>query len=133
MSRNLFVYGSLRSGYNHSAHEYVSQHFELVGTANAKGRLYQLENFPAAVPTLDDSYLVGELYKMKEGHSLEQSFLDLDVYEGLFPEEGEIRLFRREITDVCFEGNTIASWIYWYEGDVQTQLLILSGDILNPL
>jgi gamma-glutamylcyclotransferase (GGCT)/AIG2-like uncharacterized protein YtfP len=39
----LFVYGSLRSGFRSTAYDTISRYFELVGEAMVKGELFDLE------------------------------------------------------------------------------------------
>ena len=66
MDKNLtsiFVYGSLRSGFQNPAYAYISKHFTLVSKAKVKGRLYDMGSFPVAVPADDETYIVGELYQ----------------------------------------------------------------------
>jgi len=52
----LFVYGSLRSGFNAPAYEYISRYFQLVSTAKVRGVLYDMGDYPAAIPTNDDHF-----------------------------------------------------------------------------
>ena len=47
---NLFVYGSLRKGFQSNAYEYISRFFTLVGNAKVKGRLVDMGTYPAGVP-----------------------------------------------------------------------------------
>ena len=71
----LFVYGTLRSGFHHPAYAYISDNFTLVGQGKIKGRLYDMGEYPAAVPVAEDSFIIGELYQLKE--NLEASELKL--------------------------------------------------------
>ena len=41
-----------------------------LGEAKVKGYLYDMGNFPAAVPTEDEAYIVGELYALKNAARL---------------------------------------------------------------
>ncbi|MBP7555451.1 MAG: gamma-glutamylcyclotransferase, partial [Chitinophagaceae bacterium] len=54
---SLFVYGSLRSGFQSQAYEYMSRYFNLVGNGRVKGRLYDLGDYPAALPTTGDQFI----------------------------------------------------------------------------
>ncbi|MBI3138106.1 MAG: gamma-glutamylcyclotransferase [Sphingobacteriales bacterium] len=130
---NLFVYGSLRSGFQSPAYEYISRFFTLTGSAKVKGRLYDLGTYPAGVPTDDDTYITGELYRVSEENEFSWAMGQLDDYEGVDAEAEEERLYRRDIADVYCDGQTVKAWIYWYNGDVSGRPDIASGDMMDYL
>jgi gamma-glutamylcyclotransferase (GGCT)/AIG2-like uncharacterized protein YtfP len=130
-SYQLFVYGSLRRGFHHSAYQYISNYFRCVGPATVKGRLYDMGDYPAAVPTHEDAYIVGELYELNNKDEFGWAFGQIDDYEGINPEIGEIPLYRRSITNVFCNGLNSMAWIYWYNGDVSGHPVIESGDVLE--
>jgi gamma-glutamylcyclotransferase (GGCT)/AIG2-like uncharacterized protein YtfP len=127
----LFVYGSLRKGFHHPAYEYISKYFEFVSEAKVKGYLYDMGNFPAAKPTTNNAYIIGELYELKEGADLSWALEQLDDYEGVEPEEGELALYVREVTTVYYKNQTTEAYIYWFNGPVDDQPFIPSGDIFQ--
>lgn len=127
----LFVYGSLRKGFNHPAYQYISHFFELTGPARVKGQLFDMGEFPAAVPCMDDRYIVGELYTLKNADEFGWAIGQIDDYEGVVTELGEIPLYRRATTTVECNGYTSQAWIYWYNGDVSGHPVIESGDVLE--
>jgi gamma-glutamylcyclotransferase (GGCT)/AIG2-like uncharacterized protein YtfP len=127
----LFVYGSLRSGFKHPAYEYVSKYFQLVSTAKVKGCLFDMGNFPAALPCTEDAFIIGELYELKPGADFNWAIEQLDDYEGINPEEGEKALYRREPTTVFYDNENTTAWIYWFNGDVEGHPVIASGDVLQ--
>ncbi len=127
----LFVYGSLRSGFHHPAYEYISKYFTLISEAKVKGRMYDLGSYPAAIPTNDDAFIIGELYDLKNPADFSWAIEQLDDYEGLNPEEGEAKLYRRELTEVFYKDQQTTAWIYWYNEAIEDQPLIISGDILE--
>jgi len=127
----LFVYGSLRSGFHHPAYEYVSRYFTLIGEAKVKGHLYDMGNYPAAEPTNDDAYIIGELYQLNNINEYSWAFEQLDDYEGVNVEAGETPLYRREVTSVYINNETTEAWIYWYNGDVSEHPIVASGDVLQ--
>jgi len=129
----LFVYGSLRSGFNHPAYAYISTHFALVGSAKVKGRLYDLGSYPAALPTNDETYILGELYVLKAEQEFSWAIAQIDDYEGVNPEPGETALYVREITTVYIGDQTTTAWIYWYNNGVEGKPQIASGDVLEYL
>jgi gamma-glutamylcyclotransferase (GGCT)/AIG2-like uncharacterized protein YtfP len=127
----LFVYGSLRSGFHHPAYDYISKYFTLVSEAKVKGKLYDLGNFPAAVPTEEEAFITGELYELKRAEDFTWAIEQLDAYEGVNPEEGEVPLYRRDLAEIFYDGQQTTAWIYWYTRNVDDQPLIGSGDVFD--
>jgi gamma-glutamylcyclotransferase (GGCT)/AIG2-like uncharacterized protein YtfP len=129
---NLFVYGSLRQGFNHAAYEYITQYFSLMGLGKAKGMLYDLGPYPAALPSEDDHRIVGELYKIINPDEFEYAIAQLDDYEGVNASYDQKSLYRRELTSVKLEdGTEHSAWIYWYTGDISGRPVVESGDVLE--
>lgn len=125
----LFVYGSLRSGFHNPAYDYISKFFTLMGDAKVKGKLHDMGNFPAAVHSSNDNFIVGEIYDLKESQDFSWAIEQLDDYEGVNPEEGEKALYKRELVDVLYNDESTQAWIYWFAGDIEGQPIIPSGDI----
>ncbi|MEP7278107.1 MAG: gamma-glutamylcyclotransferase family protein [Bacteroidota bacterium] len=132
-NHQLFVYGSLRSGFNHPAYAYISNHFTLVGSARVRGKLYDLGDYPAALPTNEEYYILGELYHLNEEQDFSWVIAQVDDYEGINPEPGEIALYKREKTTVYSCDQSTSAWIYWYNHEVSGKPLIGSGDVLEYL
>jgi len=131
---NLFVYGSLRSGFKSPAYEYISRFFSFVGDAKVKGKLFDLGLYPGGVPSSDESYLTGELYTIRHESDFTWAIGQLDDYEGISVEFGEAQLYKRELVDVFMNNNASAfAWIYWYNGSVEGKPLIESGDMIQYL
>ena len=130
---HLFVYGSLRSGFQSPAYEYISRFFELVGNAKAKGNMYDLGEYPAAKPTAEECSIVGELYRIKNEKEFDWAIGQLDDYEGVNAEYDEVQHYYRETAMVCYNNETIPAWIYWYSGDVTGRPVVESGDMLQYL
>lgn len=131
--RHLFVYGSLRSGFNNPAYTYISKYFTLLGTAYVQGKLFQLPEFPAGVPSEDQSLIKGELYTIKIPAECSWAIAQLDDYEGVQAEEGQSPLYRRALTNVHFNNEQTQAWIYWYNGSIEAGQLIEGGDLLAYL
>ncbi len=129
----LFVYGTLRSGFHNPAYEYISRYFNFFGNARVKGRLYDLGEYPAAAPTQDDAFITGELYIIKNEREFSWAIGQLDDYEGVVVESGELRLYRREIADVYINDAIVPAWVYWYNADLSGKPFISSGDIMDYL
>jgi gamma-glutamylcyclotransferase (GGCT)/AIG2-like uncharacterized protein YtfP len=129
----LFVYGSLRSGFHSPAYEYISRFFTLIGEAKVRGRLYDLGTYPAGVPASDDSFITGELCGARDPSEFSWAIGQLDDYEGVTVESNEIQLYRRELTEVICNEKPARAWIYWYNGDVSGYPVVESGDIIEYL
>lgn len=127
----LFVYGSLRSGFKSPAYEYISRYFNFVAEAKVKGTLHDMGDYPAAKPSTDDHYIIGELYSIINADEFSFAIGQLDDYEGLNPEEGEMPLFKRETATVFVDGIATEAWVYWFNGDVSHKPIIQTGDILK--
>ncbi len=130
-SRLLFVYGSLRSGFQHAAYQYMAKYFQLLGHATVKGKLYDMGDYPVALPTTEEKFLQGELYTLNEADDFSYVIGQLDDYEGLYAEEGETPLYKRELATVFCNGQSSTAWIYWFNGSVNNLQEIESGDVLE--
>jgi gamma-glutamylcyclotransferase (GGCT)/AIG2-like uncharacterized protein YtfP len=128
---HLFVYGSLLSGFKSPAYDYISRYFTLVSPAKIKGKLYDMGEYPAAVPTTEEAFITGELYLIKNESEFSWALGQLDDYEGVTIEPGEEPLYRRELTDVYHDNEMTKAWVYWYNGEVMHRPIVESGDILQ--
>ena len=129
--QQIFVYGSLRSGFKHPAYEYMSKYFKLVGEGTVKGTLYDMGSYPAAIPTQENNFILGELYELKSESEFTWAMEQLDDYEGVNPNDGEEPLYVRAIASVYIKDQTIPAWIYWFNGVTEGQPIIASGDVLQ--
>ena len=127
----LFVYGSLRSGFHSPAYEYISRYFDLVGEAKVKGELFDLGTYPAAKTSNENKFVIGELYRIRNENEFGWAMGQLDDYEGVHVGFDETQLYQREITEVQLDNKATSAWIYWYVGDVKDKPVIASGDVLQ--
>ena len=89
-------------------------------------------NYPVAIPTAEESFIRGELYKIINEDEVPWAIAQLDDYEGVNSEEDEQVLYKREIASVYKDdGTTTEAWVYWYNGDVTGKPVIPSGDVLE--
>ena len=126
----LFVYGSLRSGFQSPAYEYISRFFNIIGEAKVKGKLFDMGSYPAAVPCTEDHFIVGELYSIKDESEFSWAIGQLDDYEGIGVEADEEILYKRELSEIIMGDKKITAWMYWFNGDVSGRPEILSGDVI---
>jgi gamma-glutamylcyclotransferase (GGCT)/AIG2-like uncharacterized protein YtfP len=129
----LFVYGSLRKGFQSEAYQYISTYFELVGTAKTKGFLIDMGDYPAGIPTDSENYIIGELYKLKNENEFNWAFAQIDDYEGVIVEANEVPEYERIITKVVHEDAKISAWVYWSTANVTGKPVLTSGDIMDYL
>ncbi|HLF45031.1 MAG TPA: gamma-glutamylcyclotransferase family protein [Chitinophagaceae bacterium] len=127
----LFVYGSLRSGFKSPAYEYVSRYFNLVGNAKVKGLLFDMGTYPAGVPCHENKFITGELYRIKNENEFSWAIGQLDDYEGVSVDIDEVQLYRRELAEVFINNQVTTAWIYWFSGEVSGKPVIASGDMLE--
>lgn len=128
----LFVYGSLRSGFHHPAFEYISRHFLFVDKGKIKGIVYDIGAFPGAVETTLESFIVGEVYAIKNEDEFDWAIAQLDDYEGVDAEDDEMPLFKRALTEVHLNNDKkLQAWVYWFNGDISGKRVITSGDTLQ--
>jgi gamma-glutamylcyclotransferase (GGCT)/AIG2-like uncharacterized protein YtfP len=98
----LFCYGTLMRGY--PLHRLLERDAEYVGDAVARGRLFDLGAYPAAVRD-PDAEIAGELYRVREP----ALWAALDSAEGP-------QYHREEVTIRTAGGGAAAAFIYWYRG-----------------
>ena len=128
----LFVYGLLRSDtYSDSHRQLIAPHFSLVSRATMAGRLYTIIDYPGLVDAEKDTDLViGEVYTF-EGD--ESRLADIDDFEGCAPHSPEPHLYKRNREQAHLKDGTIVdAWVYRYNFPVSENMLIRSGDFLDP-
>ena len=128
---NLFVYGSLRSGFKSPVYDYISKYFSLAGNARIKGKLFDMGDYPVAIPTSEEHYIQGELFSINHADEFNFAIAQLDDYEGLNPEEGEYSAYRRDVVQVEINNKIVTAWVYWFNGDTTGRPLVESGDVLQ--
>ncbi len=127
----LFVYGSLLSGLNQPAFEYIRKYFSFVGAAKVKGLLYDMGTYPAAMPDTGNNYIIGELYELNKAEEFSWAFGQLDDYEGINSEEDGSTLYRRDKADIYLDNKVVSAWIYWFCGDVTGKPVVSSGNVAD--
>lgn len=128
---HLFVYGSLRSGFRSPAYEYISRYFDLVMEGKVQGKLFDMGEYPAAVPSNEDAWITGELYIARNKEEFSWAIAQLDDYEGVLVESHEQPLYRRELAGIAIGKEQVKAWIYWYNGNTDGRPAIPSGDMIQ--
>lgn len=113
-----FVYGSLRVGFRDPAYSYLSKYFHFVGEGTVQGKFYLNGSTPVALPTDVKEFIAGDLYELNNPEELKWILVQLDDYEGLNVEPGEMPLYKRELVEVLINSQSITAWIYWYNGSL---------------
>ena len=129
----LFVYGSLRSGFRNPTYQYLTRYFHLAGDAVVKGKLYDMGDYPAAIACDEEKFISGELYIINNPTEFSWAIAQLDDYEGLNVEVGESPLYKREAVKAYIKGQGSDAWIYWFNGDIIGRPEIISGDLMQYL
>lgn len=132
-SYNIFVYGSLRSGFRNPAYEYLTRYFKYNGEALVKGKFFDAGTHPVALPTTEEHFILGELYSLNNSDEFSWAFEQLDDYEGLNVEPGETPLYARTLVEVSQTGETTTAWIYWYNKSIEGMPEIETGDVMRYL
>lgn len=127
----LFVYGSLRSGFHSPAYHYVSKYFTFVGNAKVRGVLYDMGDYPVATPTTNNTFIVGELYQINQKEAFDFAIAQLDDYEGLNGEANEVALYERKQAEIIINEAITNAWTYWYKGNISNKPVVDSGDVLQ--
>ena len=96
-----------------------------------KGELFDLGEYPAAKPTHENKFIIGELYQVRNEREFAWAIGQLDDYEGVHVGFDETQLYQRELTEVYIDNRTTNAWIYWDHGDVTGKPVIESGDVLQ--
>ncbi len=129
----LFVYGSLRSGFRNPAYQYLTRYFHLVGDAVVKGKLYDMGEYAAAIATDEERFIHGELYAISDPAEFDWAIAQLDDYEGINVEAGERPLYKREAVHAYWNDKSSETWIYWFNGETGGNPEVLSGDMKQYL
>ena len=133
----VFVYGTLRSGSQDyydakgseaDAHRRYLRDADFLSPAKIQAELYMVDYYPGICLSLEDEWVVGELYLLRDFSQLHQ----LDVYEGCSAHSPKPHEYKREFAQVVLpNGEQNNAWAYIYMGDVASKEKVLSGDFLR--
>jgi gamma-glutamylcyclotransferase (GGCT)/AIG2-like uncharacterized protein YtfP len=115
----LFVYGTLRRGFENEHARMLRGAAEFVGETEARGRIYRIGWYPGFVCAEDgveDGLVRGELYRLRDP---ERTLATLDEYEG------------DEFERVETEAQGASAWIYRIRSVPEGAEAIESGDFCS--
>jgi gamma-glutamylcyclotransferase (GGCT)/AIG2-like uncharacterized protein YtfP len=109
----LFVYGTLMPASSHPTALRLARESASLGPASMSGRLYDLGDYPGAVPSADPADRVhGIALRL---HDPARSLRWLDAYEGCGDRDAEPHAYQRVIASALLKsGQAIDAWIYYY-------------------
>jgi gamma-glutamylcyclotransferase (GGCT)/AIG2-like uncharacterized protein YtfP len=116
----LFVYGTLKSGFQNPYAKRLQREARLLGRARMPGRLYRVRWYPGMRPPRgSEDTVIGELYKL---HQPSKTLEVLDEYE----EE-----YTRELHRATLEsGQEFRAWVYMYRQPRPEDCYVASGEWL---
>jgi gamma-glutamylcyclotransferase (GGCT)/AIG2-like uncharacterized protein YtfP len=124
----LFVYGTLRNGYENSAHKEYLHGADFVSPAKIRGQLFMVDYYPGLVLSDTEHWALGEIYLLEN----EAQLHNLDVYEGCAKKSPQPHEYERRMTEVVLSsGEQVNAWTYVFKKDTSQLKVIESGDFLN--
>jgi len=105
----------------------LARYAHFVGEGIFMGKLYNIGEYPGAVPSNDpDDVVRGEVYALRDPKPVLRV---LDDYEGCGQDDSSPTEFRREKVNISLEsGRNINAWIYIYNRSTDGLKVIPSGD-----
>lgn len=123
----LFVYGTLRAGFDGPMAKWLASVASHVGPATAQGRLYHVEDYPGFVHC-PSGLVVGDLFLLPDDPAVLDRLDEHEECAAHFPAPHE---YCRERLTVLSESGPVDAWTYVYSWDVSGLELIESGDFLR--
>ncbi len=119
----LFVYGTLRNGFDLKLRNRIANELEYVGRVKIEAALYDLGKYPGAIKEKDNDEVIGDVFLISNP---EKVFTVLDKYEG---DEFDRKRQRIKLRS----GKFVNAWIYWYNLKPEAKTRIHYKDYLNYL
>lgn len=123
----LFVYGTLRTGFDGAMARRLRTEARHVGIAHAKGGLYRVDGYPGLAPG-SEGVVTGDLFELKDA-AFTLSWLD--DYEECSPAYPAPQEYRRVMVQVKGEAGPVMAWAYIFAHEVDGLARIESGDFLT--
>ena len=127
MKEYLFTYGTLSNGHAPVSVSRVMRKLRPVGEGSIRARLYDLGEYPGAVPSLSNADRVrGRIFELPGDR---KTLSDLDKYEEFFATDPAKSLFvRRKLAVRTEDGRRLHCWTYLYNHPPAASKVIKSGD-----
>ena len=113
----LFVYGTLKSGFDNRWARLLRANAHLMGPAEIQGKLFRMRGYPALRVTLGSATVHGELWQIR-GDGL-RLFARLDEYEGA--------RYRRVELNITCGGRRYRAFVYEWRWRLPEQRRIADG------
>lgn len=126
MTIPLFVYGTLRRGFDGAMARQLRAAARYVGSGTVAGRLYRIADYPGLVPG-PDGQVAGDLFALDDPAA---TLALLDEYEECAAHHPQPHEYRREQLVVETADGPVTAWTYIYARDVAGLPLIAGGDFL---
>jgi len=125
-SEYLFSYGTLQPTLAPASLAPLVSRFEHVGEGFVHGRLYDLGDYPGAVPDAScESRIEGTVFRLPVDP---QVLSRLDAYEEFNPQSWETSLFVRVVEPVrMMSGSELNCWMYVYRGPLEDAAVLAAG------
>lgn len=126
----LFVYGTLRRGFDHPMARRLAHGAAYRGEASCAGRLYRVAHYPGLVLADDPAARVhGDLYALAGDPAL---LAALDAYEGCSAGDPPPHPYARQrVKVICAGGARCTAWTYVYQLAAAHLPLIADGRFLG--
>jgi gamma-glutamylcyclotransferase (GGCT)/AIG2-like uncharacterized protein YtfP len=122
----LFLYGTLLAERTPDEVVGAFQSLRRIGPAHVRGMLYDLGEYPGAILAPSSKTLIqGEIFELPPTPTILRA---LDDYEEFNPANNEDSLFiRTKAKATLLDGQRVDCWIYVYNDDPGTALLLANG------
>ncbi len=125
MTMALFVYGTLRPGFDGPMARRLRVEAEHLGTVRTAGSLVMVADYPGFVPG-GAGNVIGDLFALHDPATLDW----LDAYEECAAHQPPPHEYRREIVWVTGRDGPVEAWTYVYAFPADGLGLIAGGDFL---
>lgn len=117
MKDYLFVYGTLRKGYDLKLKDKVGDDLRYVGQGKVGASLYDLGRYPGAVRSNRGDEVIGDVFLLDDSPRVLRI---LDKYEGIEEDKPLGSEFVRKKSRIKLRsGKSINAWVYWYNYSIQ--------------
>lgn len=125
MTALLFVYGTLRPGFDGPMAQRLRAEAEHLGTARTTGAMVMVADYPGFVPGGAEE-VVGDLFALRDAATLDW----LDAYEECAPHDPPPHEYRREAVQVVGKDGPVMAWTYVYAFSTDGLERVAGGDFL---